>query len=302
MILNSGLDAACTSSSAAGTGSVNAEAWPYFCSFIQYAAFGTSSSAPAATDTSLGSQVGSRSINRGGFSNSVSVGADDTNDVIYYEATFTRVFSIGSNVNATEWGLAPATTGNLSVRELFRADPNDNGSSPITLTLENGDELQLVITLRVQANWEYESKTFTLTGVGSLTGDATFAYGATPSEANIRNALRMGWPGEIGTVFSNAFDVRVFLSDQSGKSKAAALSGSEALAAVGSHASYTPGDYFRDVSVTFGTSEGNGTIYALAKGYSSGVGYRFILTSPASFTKASTHKLTLTLRRSVARL
>lgn len=302
MILNSGLDAACTSSSAAGTGSVNAEAWPYFCSFIQYAAFGTSSSAPAATDTSLGSQVGSRSINRGGFSNSVSVGADDTNDVIYYEATFTRVFSIGSNVNATEWGLAPATTGNLSVRELFRADPLDNGSSAVTLTLENGDELQLVVTLRVQADWEYASKSFTITGIGSVTGDTTFSAGGSATGQNIRNALRQGWPGETGTLFTNSYDIAVFLSSQASVSKSANLSGSNAVATTGSHDSYTPGNFYRDLSVTFSTSEGNGTVYALCKGSTSGIGYRFILTSPASFTKASTHKLTLTMRRSIARL
>lgn len=302
MILNSGLDAACTATSAAGTGSANAEAWPYFCSFIQYAAFGTGSSAPSATDTTLGSQSGSRSNSRGGFSNAIDAGADDSVDILWFEATFTRVFAISGNVNATEWGLAPAATGNLSVRELFRTDPNDNSSSPITLTLESGDELQLVVTLRVEATWEYASKSFTLTGVGTVTGDASFSAGASPSLSDIRNALRQGWPGETGTISNNSFDVRVFLSSQAAISKAADMSGSDAVAATGSHDSYTPGNFWRDLSVTFGTSEGNGTVYALVKGNAKGVGYRFILTDPVSFVKASTHKLTLTVRRSIARL
>jgi len=302
VILNSGLDTACTTGSLAGTGTAPNEAWPHFCSFVQYAAFGTGSAAPSATDTALGGQVGARSNSRGGFSNSIGSGADDDADTIWYEATFTRVFAISGNVNATEWGLAPAATGNLSVRELFRADPLDNGSSPIALTLESGDELQLVVTFRVEATWEYASKSFTLTGVGTVTGNASFSAGGSSTLGNIRNALSMGWPGETSAVFASSFDVRVFLSSQAAISKAADMSGSGAVASTGSHSSYTPGNFYRDLSVTFGTSEGNGTVYALVKGSSTGIGYRFILTDPVSFVKASTHKLTLTMRRSIARL
>ncbi len=112
-----------------------------FTPWVSYAAIGSGSTAPAVTDTILNAQVGARSNSNGGFGNSRNAGLDAVNNVPWAETTTTRVFAITSNVNATEWGLAPAATGGLSVRELFRADPLDNGSSPITLTLESGDQL-----------------------------------------------------------------------------------------------------------------------------------------------------------------
>lgn len=69
-------------------------------------------------------------------------------------------------------------------------------------------------------------------------------------------------------------------------------------------AAYTPGTYYRDASAQFGTSAANGTHYAWQLSYSTtgNDGLRFLLDDPASLTKASTHKLTLTVRKSVARL
>src|SRR5690606_25542446 len=127
-------------------------------------------------------------------------GKDDDTDVIWYEITRTRVFSIDSNVNAAEWGTSAASTGNLSVRELFREDPQDNESDPITLTLESGDQLQLVITFRVQAAWEYETKSFVITGsagndaVGTHEGKASVATNLT-SASDLRAVLSAVWPG-----------------------------------------------------------------------------------------------------------
>lgn len=300
MILNSGLDQACSVDGSSYTGAP----YPYFCQFINYACFGTGSATPAASDTSLGSQAGSRTTSNGGFASSTSQGVDDTEDVVWYESTYTRVFSIGGNVNATEWGLAYASTGNLSVRELFRADPLDNSSSPVTLTLESGDELQLVITLRVEATWEYETKSFTITGApgndsaGTYEGKATVSSGSATTELAIRNALLAVWPGGTGGQHTCV----QITSDSSTVAKGANFASSDAAPTVVA-ASYATGTYYRDTTATFSTSTGNGDHYAWNVGVAQqNSGFRFVLDDPAKLTKASTHKLTLTLRRSIARL
>lgn len=208
-------------------------------------------------------------------------------------------------MNATEWGLAAASTGNLSVRELFRADPNDNGSSPITLTLEGGDELQLVITLRVQAVWEPESKSFVITGTagndtnGTHTGNASVSSGAGTTTSAIRaDALAHVWPGGIS---GSSFVVRAWDSDQSAVAKNAGWAGNGTASSNGSAAAYTPGNYYVDWTAVFSTAQANMDHYAWATS-TLGRGLRFALTSPGYLTKNSTHKLTLTVRKSISRL
>lgn len=306
MILNSGLDAACTSGAGSGTNN----AFPYFCAFIQYAAFGTGSTEPSPEQTTLDAQVGSRSNNRGGFDNSENAGLDAENNLIWYEATFTRVFNITSAVNATEWGLSAQTTGNLSVRDLFREDPNDPDSDPVAISLDDGDQLQLVVTLRVEAPWEYESKSFVITGTagndaaGTHTGNATVSTGASTTATDIRDALRAVWPG--GPVSGEGGGLRVVTSDQSGVAKNQNTSTSAAAVSLSAEP-YTPGSYYRDYTGTFSTSQANADHYAWfvttsASGSGTSVGYRLILTNPATLTKTNTHRLTLTFRRSIARL
>lgn len=302
MILNSGLDNACTDAAAnLVSGAIR---YPYFGKFVRYAAFGTGSAAPAAGDTALGSQVGSRTYDRGGFADSEDAGLDAGANTIWYEGTFTRVFAIDSNVNATEWGLAPQATGNLSVRELFRADPNDNGSSPITLTLESGDQLQLVVTLRVEAEWEFVNKSFVITGTagndtnGKHDGKGTISSGASSITSAVAQSLGAAWPG--GGVTSTYDRVYAWLVDISGFGKSGNLTGSNTYAD-GAAETYTPGDYYRDWVGTFSTSQANGDIYGFQVGFNHS-GYRFYLTDPVKLTKAATHRLILTFRRSISRL
>lgn len=308
MILNSGLDAACTNNADSGSGTPPNESYPYFCRFIRYAAFGTGSTEPSAEQTTLDAQVGSRTLDRGGFSNSANAGLDAENNLIWYESTFTRVFNITSAVNAAEWGLSAESTGNLSVRDLFREDPNDPDSDAVTISLDEGDQLQLVVTLRVEAAWEYESKSFVITGTagndaaGTHTGNATVSSGASTTESSIRNALQAVWPGGPN---SSGGGLRVVTSDQSGVAKNQDTSSAAASASLSAE-SYTPGSYYRDHTGTFTTAQANADHYAwfvtwATSGVTS-VGYRFILTNPATLTKTNTHRLTLTFRMSIARL
>lgn len=305
MILNSGLDSICTQRA---YGANNAT---FFVRPFAYAAIGTGSTAPTATDTSLDAQVGARSASNGGFSDTQDGGFDAGANIVWAESTITRVIAITSNVNATEWGLAEGASSNLSVRELFRADPLDNGSSPITLTLEDGDELQLVYTIRVEAEWEYQAATFVITGApgndasGTHDGYATASGGAAATAARARETLSALWPGGIGVGggFTNSAYLTYNLTDQSSVGKAQDMTSATGSLAV-TDAAYTPGTFYRDASAQFGTSVANGTHYAWQLSYhtTGNAGLRFLLDDPAYLTKTGTHKLSLTVRKSVARL
>lgn len=301
MILNSGLDNACQTT--AGDSFSSASSAPRFAEWLQYAAFGTGSTEPSASDVTLDAQVGTRTNNRGGFDNLENGGLNAEENLMWYEVTFTRVFSISANVNAAEWGLGPAATGDLSVRDLFRADPNDPQSAPIVLTLEDGDQLQLVVTVRVQADWEYAPKAFVIAGAagndsnGTHEGNAGMSTGATTTLNVIALTLRSAWPGNLS-------GIRVFLTDQSAIAINQNLAGSP-VNATALLAGYSPGDYYRDVIGTFSTSDANGDHYAYLLWDTSNLataGLRFILTDPPFLTKASTHRLTLTVRKHISRL
>lgn len=312
MILDSGLDHACTLPANSNTTFENA----IFTRFITYACFGTGSTAPSAGDTSLGAQVGSRSNNAGGFGGARNGGLDAGNKVIWAETTFTRVFTIASNVNAAEWGLAPAATGNLTVRELFRSDPQDDSSSPIVLTLESGDELQLVVTVRVQAAWEYVASNFVITGTagndaaGTHDVNSAIATGSQTTQAYIDLALASAWPGGA---FSSGTYTHGFLTYISANPAAVPVNGNLTLVTNSNQAfaaaSYTNSTFYRDCTVVIPTSEYNGTHYGwLARTIYAGLstqdqcGLRALLTDPTTLAKAATHKLTLTVRKSIARL
>lgn len=299
MILNTGLDAACTNTSA--TVGIGVNQTPRFCAFVEYAAFGTGSTAPDPADTALDAQVGSRTNANGGFVASTDSGIDPNTDTVWAESTFTRVFSIGSNVNAAEWGLSPAAAGNLSVRELFRADPNDNQSSPVTLTLETGDQLQLIVTLRVEATWGYDSKSFVITGTaGNDTNGTHTGQASVVAVGSALTALGCVWPGGAGTSDNDAY-LRAYHTSQSGRAIDANLTGAptEVTPVL---ADYTPGNHYRDRVATFTTAQANGDHYAWHQGNGNGSGYRFILTNPTLLTKQNTHRLALTLRTTIARL
>lgn len=289
MILNSGLDAACTAPSPTSQ-------------FITWAAYGTGSAAPSATDTTLVAQVGSRTSNAGGFSDSDNAAMDAPNNVIWWERTFTRVFTIENNVNATEWGLAPGSTGDLSVRELFRTDPLDNNSDPITLVLESGDELHLVITLRLEAHYGYAAESFVITGTagvdsaGTHEGDASISTSQFSAVSHITNALRAAWPGASKRLQRITADATSIAINQ-------AVSTADPVTMT--QQAYTPGTYYRDFNGVFSTSSANGNNYGWIVHDSSATAalhYRFILTDPPVLLKANTHRLTLTYRCTVSRL
>ena len=139
-----------------------------FSKLNMYAAVGTGSTAPSASDTTLEAETAAS----GGSPPS---GENDTiaEDTSSYTYTIQRVreFSeadVGGK-NLTEWGWRPSSSGTLMSRELFR---DDNGN-PVTLTLDADQKLRLIYSIAVQVAPAAESgqaQTFSLTNYGDFNG------------------------------------------------------------------------------------------------------------------------------------
>lgn len=124
-----------------------------------YAAVGTSSTPPDESDTSLGSQVDSRT-NATGSTNPVLTRTGDGQ----YAYQVTREFDFAQgNGNLTEWGFAPTAAGDLWCRELFR----DSGGTAVTVTKTSAEKLQLVYTITATITpTTSQVDSLDLTGVG----------------------------------------------------------------------------------------------------------------------------------------
>lgn len=300
MILDSGLDTCC--STPINAGNLTAAA---FMLMFTYAAIGTGSTPATPEDLLLESQIGSRSNSNGGFSEVHDGALDNANNLLFVEQEFTRVFDITSNVTVREWGLSRQSTGNLTARDLFR----DLSNNPTAIPLEDGDQLQIVIKLRVQAAWEYEPASFVITGApghdsaGAHDGTAAVTPGSDTTADHIYRTLLACWPG--GGTGNARSQLSAILTAQPGLAKDDDIAGSiSSVNEVG--AAYVPGTFYRDWSATFGTSEANGEHHGWVVGVGFGAsqrrGLRFLLTNPATLTKTDSHRLVLTVRKHIARV
>lgn len=113
---------------------------------MRYLAVGTSSTAPAETQTALGSEVGRtlQQYDTGDLINDgLSDGAGKYRLRKYFEFDFEEVTG-----NLTEFGVSPSNTGKLCTRELFR-DEEDN---PVTITVTDDEKLRVVYEFEVVAD------------------------------------------------------------------------------------------------------------------------------------------------------
>lgn len=112
----------------------------------RYLAVGTGSSAPANGDTTLDAEV-QRAASSGSFSaGGNSYELDDATDVWRASSLVTRLVTMTADRNVTEFGLSPAASGAIGIRELLR----DGVGNPITVSLLNGKSLRIDHTLVVE--------------------------------------------------------------------------------------------------------------------------------------------------------
>ena len=169
------------------------------------------------------------------------------------------------------------------------------------------------MTQRVQADWVYASKSFVITGTagndtfGTHTDNAAICTGLGVTNSNVDEALAAAWPGGIQAAYSNSWGgLWRITADASATAKDADVAGT--YVGVFTASAYVQGAFHRDYSITIDTIAQNGDHYGWVAAHSTnGVtsanrGLRFALVDPAKLTKENTHRLTLTVRKSIARL
>ena len=286
-ITNFGLDAV------AQVDATSSSPFPYFHKWSRYTAIGTGTTPPAQTDTALASEV-ARTDSNGGFSHTEQYVRDSTNNKLRAVITEYRVFNFTTSYNLTEYGHFTQSTGaNCVFRDLFRQDPNDPNSTPVVISVQSGDQLQIIKTVVIEVPWLETTYSITITGMagkdGNGTHDVVGTAFAVDSPTYIIHAFWALWPGGPPLTIqavndpggSSARDAAVFLPGNGGGMAMDA---------------YTNGTYTRTKRYTFPTSAANGNIYAFVISITTGTwwaysGYKMFFQNPSSITKASTHTL-----------
>lgn len=321
MIPNAGLDNCAEYppfNSLAGTGLSGNGADASGTQWLAFAAISEDSSAPDPTDTNIGSEA-MRTNSTGGFNRSSTAIRDGGTNRLGLQIERAYVFTISSNLNITKYGYVPLSAGgNFSWIDLTRVDPNDPGSTPVTLTLEPDDELQLWQTLTITVPWSVDLESFVVTGTAGNDAAGThdaycgfFAVGSAMDGANdtnsasITNLIRfLFWP----TGVRNA----VATPQTPNAARDAALAATTTGASQSNDATleaYAGGGVaYRDKLFEFTTAQGNLTITGIVLTAASGLlvsatngyGFKIVFDDPSTFVKDNLHKLILTFRVSWA--
>ena len=266
---------------------------------------GTGSTAPAFTDTVLAAEVFDENPgdlatnNNGGFSD-VNTFPDPSGGFITASWRITRVFTLASTLNLTEYGFSTTPGGSLTIRELFR----DEGGNPVTISIAAGKKIRVDHTLLYSLPWGAGSESFNieeynvsnaLVATHSVTADCLWVavqagnrskmfYAALPYRGSALSTKRFG-------VYESA--------PSTDPTTAAANSGDLAT----SSAAYVNGSYQIREQCTVPEAGPNGVLHGFVfrilgttgVGDSPQQGFRVAFNNPATFTKADTHTLTLAM-------
>mgnify|MGYP001385145768 CR=1 FL=1 len=263
--------------------------FPYFFGWSQYTAIGTGTTPPAQTDTALANEI-ARTDSNGGFGYTEQYVRDSNNNKLRATITEYRVFNFTNSYNLTEFGHFTQSTGaNCVFRDLFRQDPNDPNSTPVVISVQSGDQLQIIKTVVIEVPWLETTYSIIITGMagkdGNGTHDVVGTAFATEGGDYTREAIRVLWPGGL----ISGSHGNLYLITTSGQSTARDTSISVSGGYFMTADVYTNGSYTRTKRYKLTTAQGNGTIYGFSLGSPSG--YKMFFQNPSSITKASTHTL-----------
>ena len=301
LITNAGLDAVAVERLITYMGSLASQPQQ----FREFLRVGVGSTAPAFTDTSLVSEVAS-SESGGGFSGSTTF-PDPSGGTIEMHALITRVATMPTTENLTEYGFSRLVDTNLNIRELFR----DEFGDPVTISIVAGKKIRVDHTLIVSLPWGAEAHTLSI------------------EEYDASDALVTTHSLSVNGVFVAVFAsnrVRMFKSalppqGASGDLKRFALyttatpSSEPDVAASNAHEAsitdedYVPGSHTLTQFATYNEAVGNGPAYGYVlrqvtltgQGDGGEYGYRVAFQSPTTFEKEDTHTLRLAVDLSWAR-
>lgn len=278
LILNVGLDALPAQSQNYGRG------WPWMDSltdFITHMAVGTSSVAPAVTDTGLVAEVGRTAT-------LISAPTASNPSAGNYTYTITREFDFAvGNGNLTEWAMCRGATGNLWSRELFR----DEFDTPITIVKTSDFKLRITYTLTLALTPTTDTAaSFDVTGIGTLNGNYRFHAGSNFHDRKAFTMLMMGYQATPGFGFNGYAG----LSSSPLPGYTTNLSASFGSTSKVTDA-YVGGSYERLWSEAFwATSAGNTTWATIGYASDNSFGFGFTIDVADRFTKTDLYQMTLT--------
>lgn len=297
LLLNSGLDNICSLNS----NRIFTDSNLYGMKAFQYLAVGTGSTAPDASQTLLDAET-HRVNATGGFPSDAlsSVNVDKLERTV----TTTRVIDFAASYNLTEYAWTPNSSGGPhTIRDLFR----DGSDNPTTVSVQDGQQLQMTLTVTWVMDFAAEAYSFDITGIGTISGSGTLFSSSTGFYNTTFYQYAHPLPNTTFTFLVPTTGAGISTSPTDsvaiGEMSSAVIASSSRT-----DASYTNGTFYRDRSYKFLTSQGNGNITGFVESTVASTtstksnGYKFILSSPSSITKASTHELTLTRRITVSRL
>lgn len=227
----------------------------------EYLACGTDNTAPAVGQTTLGSQLGTRSNDDGGFTDVVAAGGS----YAYWSNTRTREMSESqANGNLTELGFFTASSGGVMwMRQLFLS-----GGSPTTITKTSDERLRVVYEWRVYLTLIPTTDALTINSVPIdcdnralqvSNGDAWGFYGYVKKI------------GSFGTDYRScrAYETNTFPATTGGT-----FAGSGEYCTSITNVAYGTGNFYRDVDIIFdpGTANFVTGIGAIALPYPGGLG------------------------------
>lgn len=270
LILNQGLDLIGVSS--------DANSWrSFFC-------VGEGISAPAVTQTALDTER-ARSNSNGGFTDVTAYAYDAGTKKYTATLTINRVitFTAGQSFVLTEFGFAAASSGSLSIRELFR----DGSNNPTTITDTAGKQLRMTHTLTITLTGDWtQAASVTITGVGTVSGIGSF-FSRSSTLANLFTIVF--WPNNqaLMQLFSAISALPTHGGSSSLSFTVTTASGSNTLS------TYVNGSYSRKKTRVFPTSTGNGTVLGICVLDTNSADAAYLLRLDSGFTKTSSQQLTI---------
>lgn len=269
-----------------------------------FMAVGTGSTAPTAADTTLDTEITPSSSNRtssdGGYTGG-SAYVSGTPDYFRGWSTYLFGFSQG-NGNLTEIGIFTAVTGGTMImRQLLK----DSGGIPTTIVKTSDEQLRVIYEVRLYPPTSDDTQSaVTISGVN---------YDITTRAANISQTGGLGWSANSSGIFvqmmnwatgnagATAYETDVLAA------RTGVPSGTAIHDAGRTPDTYTPGNYYRDVTYEWGAAIANFAtgIGSITHGMDRGnnTSARMFQTSfDPKFAKDNTKRLRLVVRYTLNRV
>lgn len=274
---------------------------------ILFCAVGTNSTAPAATQTTLGAEIAPAVDNRTKSNGAIPPGTvtyvAGSPDYWYRRGTWLFGTAQG-NGNLTEIGLFTASSGGtMFTRQLLK----DGGGTPTTVVKTSAEELRVTYEFRCRPAQADVTGTVTLDGV---------SYDYTVRPCDVDNANNFSWGGYIssGDFWNNssANHASCYETQTLSAREGTGPSGSASACSSCAPSAYSAGTYYRDYTAiwqsgvgNFGLGVGSVTFLAPANTGSHASTWQISFaatTGGARIPKTNTKRLTLVFRHSVARV